>query len=261
MDTEDIIKKLKLPLSNDYFDDYLFPDISIINKVPSNDYDNAIIHKKIINYGDTGTGKSSLARSLVEKLVNKYGVDNVNAVESNSIENAILYGLNNKPIQVHILEDFTLKDESRDTLRSYFRIRNIWKKEYNRSNGLIVSIFNLHRFYSSMVEVRSTANVLIIRSDSINPYDHSHLKKMIGDDGINDLRILEELRDNYPELKDYSPFRTRSKLVGLLKLPLSKVNYVNDVKDIIKSYSLIERMVKRNDILYGIGLIKGGCFR
>ena len=73
---------------------------------------------------------------------------------------------------------------------------------------------------------------------------------MIGDDGISDLRILEEFRDQLPQLKNYSPFRTRSKVIGLLSMPLAKDNYLKDIKTVMSNVSSSEQLFRRYKVFY-----------
>ena len=245
---QSIEKSFKLPLMNEYFLRYLIPSKHQID-VPSTNFDNPIKHKKIIIFGDTASGKTTLARALNNQYIKAYGVDNVNSIISYNISDVLYFGLNKKLVQFHYIDDYTLSNESKDVISSFFKIRNIWKNNYQANNGLIVSIFGLHRFYSSVTELRSVANLILVKSDSINPYDHSLIKKYIGQDGIDDLSLLEEYKEDYPSLKDYSIFHTRSKQTGLVKFPQVKEDNLTDVKILINKFSSVEKMVRISNIL------------
>jgi hypothetical protein len=251
LSAEEIISNFKLNLMNDYFIGYLFPEVSLLKQEPKNEFDNPIIHKKVILFSDQGGGKTTLARSLADKAANIYGITNFNGVVSSSIEKLLLYGLNQQLIQFHYLEDYTLSEEDTMIMKAYFKIRNLWKKESNVNNGFIFSLYGIHRFHSSMTEIRSSANAIIVRSDSINPYDHSVIKEFIGEDGIHDLKIIEEYRDYITELKEYSIFRSRGGDVGLIKFPLVPTNYLKDVNTLKPNISRIELGMKRYRILKG----------
>jgi len=239
-----------LQLDNEYFLNYIFPDIKIITKVSKIEDDNPVKHRKLIIYGDQGEGKSILIRSLVNEAIIKYGEDKINAVSSKNLtalEDLMLYGFDNKLIQIQVAEDITLEDISKETLRQYFRIRHIWKEQLKVDNGLIVSIFSLHRFHGGNKEIRSTAHSVVIRDDSLNPYDHSVIKNFVKEPGLEDLHLLEEYRESYPELKNYSIFSTRTKKVGLIFFPPIVKNNIKDISNDARKYSTFERLARRNE--------------
>jgi len=234
-------KLFTLPIDNDYFLSYVFPSEDIIRYVPTQEYDvNAIIHKKIIVFCDQGEGKTALVRALVEEAIQKYGEDNVNAVvSSGNLSDLINYGFDDKLVQIHFCDDFTKKKNSDETIQDYFGLRHIWKRRIHRSYGLIVSVFGLHRFHSSQMEIRSTSNVVIIRNDSINPYDHNVIRRFIGKGGLRDLEVMQENRDLSPLLKSYSVFRARTGRIGLLYFPLAERDYLRGVQEITSEHSRI----------------------
>ena len=223
-----------LPIDNDYFLSYIFPSEDIIKRVPIQEYDvNAIIHKKVVVFCDQGEGKTSLVRAIVEKGVEQYGEANVNAVSSKGgLGELMSYGFDDKLVQIHFTDDFTLKKQDTTTIIDYFNLRHRWKEKIQRSCGLIVSIFGLHRFHSSQMEVRSTANVVVVRNDSINPYDHNVIKRFIGEKGVKDLNEMEKWRERFDELKSYSVYRTRTGRSGLLYFPLAEHDYLRDVGEL-----------------------------
>ncbi len=112
----DITNSLRLPVMNDYFLQYILPDITELNKQSKNNFDNPIKHKKIVIFADIGSGKSSLMRAINGKVINKYKIDNVNSVISSDIESLIIHGLDKKLIQYHAIDDYTLVKENVDVI-------------------------------------------------------------------------------------------------------------------------------------------------
>ena len=164
-----------LDIDNSYFFSYIFPDIESL-PLPLDNRDNPIIHKKIIVFGDQGSGKSILFRSLVAKAIETYGEENVNAVISHredSLFSLLCWGFDDKIVQIHISDDFTIDNTPKWVLKQYFRSRHIWKSQYSISRGYILSIFSVHRFMSMSKEIRSGANAVLIKSMSLNPYDNN----------------------------------------------------------------------------------------
>ena len=241
-----------MPVINEYFEKYIFPNINTFNKVPSESYDTASKLKAIILSGDIGSGKSTLARKFSEIAVNKYGIENVNSIISTNIEDAVLYGLDNKLVQLQIIEDFTLKKETNEMVRLYLQIRKIWKNIYNKPNGLIISIFNLHRFHSSIKEIRGTSKAFIARTDSLSEYDHNFINRMLQLEGSDSLKVLEEAETigNIEELKNYSLCRTRTGVIGLLNYPPPQINYVVDVNVLKEKYTFVDQLFRRKEILF-----------
>lgn len=225
----EIICSFRLPIINDRFENYIFLDINKFNKPPEASFDNPVKHKKLIIVGDQGTGKTTLDRALAYKAIKLYGVQNVNAVRANNISDLLLYGLNKQLVQFNFVDDYTLATEDKDMIRAYFKIREIWKHIYKITNGLIISVYSLHRFHASLKEIRGTANVVIIKSDSISEYDHRIIKSYIGEEGESDLKLIEAYRDDYPELMDYGIVHTRTGETGLIKYPYTNENCLTNI--------------------------------
>jgi len=248
-------RMFNLQCRNSYFLSQILPGMDVITNTPETPYEkNSIIHKNILLYATQGSGKTETIRSLVEEIVNKYGKDNVNAVissGSNSLEDLMVFGLDNKLIQVQVADDFTLQEVPKEVIKAYFKIRHIWYKRIKRPFGYILSIFSLHRFHSGAKEIRSTADAVLIRDDSLNPYDHSVIKGFIGEYGLEDLHFIEENRDLHPVLKSYSIFATRTKRVGLVYFPLASKNHLREISPIKSKYTNIEQRKLIRNCLYG----------
>lgn len=207
----------RLPIVNDVFESVIFPSKDKVLKCEDCGDDNPIYHSKIVVYGDQRYGKTAFNRKIAELAMLKYGELNVNAIESRYIEFMLVCGLNSKPIHIMNYDDFTLHKEDDKWVKCTFKIRNILNKVYGLRNGLAISLYSTHRFHSIMPEIRSTANCVVFKSSSLNPYDLSIIKKLIGDDGLHDLSIIEHYSTIDDSILSYSVVNIRGYGVGLLK--------------------------------------------
>lgn len=144
----------------------MFPTTERIAYKPTVKYEtNNIIMYNALQYGHMGTGKTETCRSIVEQAVSYYGEENVNAVGSEGDLNGLLLrGFDNKLVQIMVIDDATLARIDDDDIRNYFRIRHIYKEKTGKSNGFILTIFNVHRFHSIQTELRSSIDVALWRS-------------------------------------------------------------------------------------------------
>jgi Cdc6-like AAA superfamily ATPase len=247
---DSIVNSLKLPIVNEYFKEYIFPPIEDINKASTDEWDNPIQLKTVMIFGSPGVGKTSVMRSITEEANRIYGKDNVNAVMNDSIEDMLVYGLDNKLIQIQCIDDYTMSKEDSSIVKKYFEIRKIWKEVYGIKNGLIVAIFGAHRYHSSIKEIRSISDVTIIKTNSSDRYDKSVIKQIIKQEGYDDLKIIDEFKSKFTELKNYSIIGTKTEQTGLVMFPLETINSLRDVKDIKKKFSLLSIMNRKKVILY-----------
>jgi len=198
--------------------------------IQSNYEPNYVIAQNVVQYGKIGSGKTETIRSIVEKAVEYYGEDNVNAVvnTSGSPYKILSDGIDNKLVQILIFDDATVESIDKSFLKKYFRIRHLYKDKTGNKNGYIITIFNTHRFHTLQKEIRSSIDIGIWRSSPTSPYDQSIIRKFVGDDGIEDLNILEEYSFRDPNWNSISLFTSR-KSKGLIKLDLAKKNYITDI--------------------------------
>jgi len=216
--------KLNLKVDNETFLSYFLPPLSQLPTPVAGE--NAIVHKKLLIFGDQGSGKTSLAKGIVNEAYKRYGARSVNAVRSSrgQLEKLLAYGFDNKPVQIHIADDFTLDETPRAILKQYFKCRHIWRAQLGAKHGYILSIFNIHRFHSSSKEIRSSANGVLAKSLSLNPYDVSFLKRLLGSDGVEDLKVIEEASETSPKAKGFSVYYIRTGRKGILFLPLASLS-------------------------------------
>jgi hypothetical protein len=219
-----------LNYSNKEFFNYIFPTVDRIQFTPNVNYQtNNIIFCSGLIYGSIGSGKSEVFRSIVEKAVEYYGIDNVNNnLTYNNFRKLIFYGTDDKLINLLMIDDITLQDIDKKTLQMYFSIRHIHKGIFQVNNGYIMSILGVHRFHGVRnAELRTNLDFLIVKTLPTNPYDYSIIRKFIGDKGIEFLTLIEKERLENIDYKKYNIYWLRTREVGLLELPLAKINYVN----------------------------------
>ena len=229
---------------NKEFFDYIFPSKEVISHKPNVDYDtNNVIFKNILIFAYQGSGKSSTVNSIVQEAINRYGLSNVNArvSEEGDVGSLMRWGLRRTLVNILFADNATLRKQDRSTLMNYFRIRHLFKNRYGMSNGYILSLISVHRFYSIPIELRSNMSGIIFKDTSLNPYDERVIKKFIGSDFLHFLEEASEKRDETPEMKDFSVFVGRNGFSGIISLPLGNKNYLSPVLDIGEILSRIGR--------------------
>ena len=222
-----------LNLSNEtesFFRWLLIPSDKILS-IPQADYDfNAIRFRNLVIFGSMGSGKSELTRSMLEKVVEFYGEENVNGVytDTGRIGWMLKYGLDERLVQFLLCDDLTLCPISKEELREWFKIRHHWKRLTGRNTGYVISVLTCHRLFGVPIELRTNADCIIVRNDTLNPYDHSILRRFIGKEGIEDLNEIELKREEDPSHMSYSIFNNRFSK-GILNIPMGKVNYLKEL--------------------------------
>lgn len=212
------------------FFDLLFPSWERINYSPNVEYDvNNVLFQFLLQFGRIGSGKTETCRSIVERAVEFYGEENVNAVSSESLYDLIRYGLDDKPIQILIYDDATLEDLASDTVRRLFKIRQRYQEISGRSNGYILAIVNTHRFHGLKIELRTNVDLAIWRSLPSDPYDLNVMKKFVGQEGLEALEIIEAKRLKDPSWNKVAVFTSRLRK-GLVILPLARKNYIRKLE-------------------------------
>ncbi len=210
----------------------LFPSVARINYEPDVPYEtnNVMLHN-CIQYGHIGSGKTETVRAIVEEAVKKYGSENVNPVVSRNgdIVELLEYGMNDKMIQILIADDATLRKIKDSDIRKFFKARHVYKSLTGKSNGFILTIFNVHRFHGLTTELRTNIDMAIWKTLPTSPYDRSIVKKFVGEDGLDDLKYIESMRLEEPKWNSISVFTSRL-WTGLVVLPLAKQDYLLEVE-------------------------------
>jgi len=185
----------------------IFPSKKVILFSPNVDYEtNDLIFSSGLVFGDIGSGKSCLVKCVAEKAVEKYGIKNVNAVAepTGDLKKLMIYGLNEQLINILFADDITLRKIDKFVLRTYFRIRHLWKPAYNMENGYLLSMFGIHRFHSTPPELRTNLRFIIAMSIPSNPYDLNVIRGFITPKGVDFLRFLEKKKKDNPNYRRYS---------------------------------------------------------
>lgn len=220
-------------MDNDLFFKLLFHPIDriVIPHDSSLKYEpNYVLTQNVIQYGKVGSGKTECVRSIVEKAVEYYGEENVNAVINSSDypDMTLQYGLDKKLIQIIIFDDFTLAYMDDHFLNNFFRIRHLYKSLTNNKYGYIITIFNTHRYYSLQKEIRSNVDMYIVRSSPSSLYDRSAIQKIISKRGLEDLFLIDEQSTINPSWRSVAVFSSK-RLSGIIKLDMAKQDYIKDV--------------------------------
>lgn len=182
--------------------DYIYPPLDQLLSKPLVKGGNAIEEKHIIVYSKQGGGKSSTVQYLIKKAKEKYGDENVNALEGEP-EELLIFGWSKKPVDILVFEDITCKKLSSDVLNMFFQARHIKKEFTGLDKGLIVIFITAHRYHGIPLELRTDADVMIFKHAPINMYDYHVVKNLVGEDSV---KLMEKLRDprNPEKYKSYS---------------------------------------------------------
>src|SRR5213592_1449751 len=170
--------------------------------------DNAIHHLNIIIFGKPNTGKTTLAESIAQALVRRYGQRNVKALRATRDLPALfqnidkLFGRFRKPPKAILLfaDDMTKAlrklsgtvavKNSNGQLEKMRRIDYWLDKWYDirgelfkrgMRQGLVVMVAGLHRFYGGDIDLRADADLLLVRSTGTpGTFDANRVEKMLG---------------------------------------------------------------------------------
>src|SRR6266540_1845742 len=170
--------------------------------------DNAIHHLNIIIFGKPNTGKTTLAESIAQALVRRYGQRNVKALRATRDLPALfqnldkLFGRFRKPPKAVLLfaDDMTkalrklsgtvaVKDSNGQVekmrkidywLDKWYDIRGELFKRGMRQ-GLVIMVAALHRFYGGDIDLRADADLLLVRSTGTpGTFDANKVERMLG---------------------------------------------------------------------------------
>src|SRR5213593_502569 len=170
--------------------------------------DNAIHHLNIIIFVKPNTGKTTLAESIAQALVRRYGQRNVKALRATRDLPALfqnidkLFGRFRKPPKAVVLfaDDMTkaLKKLSgtvavKDSNGQLEKMRKIdyWLDKWydirgelfkrGMHQGLVIMVAALHRFYGGDIDLRADADLLLVRSTGTpGTFDANKVERMLG---------------------------------------------------------------------------------
>jgi hypothetical protein len=181
--------------------DYLYPPLDrlLSREVPEGG--NAVEERRVIVYSRRSGGKTSTVQYLVKEAKERYGEENVNALEGDPFE-LFIWGWSKKPVEIFVIEDVANRRLDRDTLILFSKLRDFKKEFAGVGRGLIVIFITTHSFYSIPEELRVDADVIIFKHAPTNLYDYKVVKDLVGEAAV---KLMEKLRD--PEDPDkYKPY-------------------------------------------------------
>jgi hypothetical protein len=198
--------------------DYLYPPLDQLLSKPLVKGGNAIEERHVIVYSKQGGGKTSTVQYLVKKAKERYGEENVHALEGEP-EELLIWGWSKKPVEIFVMEDITCRKLSSDTVNMFFQVRHIKKEFTGVDKGLIVIFITARRYYSIPLELRTDADVMIFKHAPVNMYDYHVVKNLVGANTINLMSKLRSL-GNDEKYKAYSFVVIGHEKLGFIKTDL-----------------------------------------
>jgi hypothetical protein len=178
--------------------------------------DNAIKQRTVIVFGRQESGKSNVARILVQEVKDIYGAKNVGVqwFQAEEFRSALESKWPKKPVIVLVIEDITDVKLTDADAKEFFRIRHIMAQRTGNLEGLCVCIFTLHRFHDMPTSFRSDYDSLIALSLPMNDYDFNFIESKITQEGV---KRLEEAEAR--EAHGVAVVSVRRHLLGLVSFP------------------------------------------
>ena len=178
---------------------------------------NNIIQLNVIIYGRQGSGKTELCKKIASTIADKYGSENSQAVFSRNLKKLLDFNwTSGKKINILVAEDLTAQEPSKEELRNFFTIRHIMYKKTGLSNGLIITISTVHRYYSLDTSLRSNTDIIFFLSGATNPYDRNRITSFL-DERISDRLIELDLEKRQNEtVMGYGAYYVNDKEKGIM---------------------------------------------
>lgn len=187
--------------------------------------ENAVLQFHTLVYGKQGSGKSQLAYGLYEKLLETYGEGMVEATLCvGNLSTLLKNGINrtglNRPIQLLVCEDATLRGFSKETLHEFFRVRHLMKERTGLSTGVVFTLVNVHRYHSIPPELRTDVDLHLFKNCPTGFYDRMVIKDYLGPEYLRALEWLQKERKRDRSYLGYTAYNAEGH-VGLMYLPKS----------------------------------------
>ena len=148
------------------------------------------------------TGKTNLSFFLAQKIINKFGDNNVNFIYTQDLRKA-LYLIDRKMIQVIVIDDAIRYQYSgtfvqdKEIIADYFEIRHIFGRL--REKGIVYVMFLTQRWYNLDPAFRNSP-IVVFKSLLMDKKDNEMIKKLIGEHYYNELKRIT--KNIYTENKD-----------------------------------------------------------
>ncbi len=142
-------------------------------------WENAIEYHNLLIIGEQGSGKTTLARTLALALKQRYGDSSTFCgIQVGGLGALLEYGTRvQASVWFLVGEDLTLSRIPRQFVSAFFQVRSLIMARTGLQRGLVVTSFNSHTFFGIERNLRTTFNMLILKSIPTNPYDRGLLKR------------------------------------------------------------------------------------
>lgn len=141
--------------------------------------------------GTMGYGKTVLVNWIVHKIIEHYGVDQVNAISHKGADlDALIDNLDSKPVQVLLLDD-SFGKMKKDILADFFLVRHthaaVRQAEGFEEMGLIIGFFGIQNLYGLDENARRVSDFLLAKSSTGDKWYRRDIAGTFGEEGLNQL--------------------------------------------------------------------------
>ena len=179
-------------LSNKFYECLKFSNEELFK--PGN-HKNRIKQIGIIIQGLTGSGKTTLAKNIIQNLYDYYGKDNCGATYTNSLPLGIFLDKaleqHVRPVQILIYDDATSVRVKPKDQRTFFSLRHLMQDKTFLLEGVIYTIYITHDWYALDKTFRRNALFTIFISiPRLDKYSRNEYKRFIGQQALEELDRL-----------------------------------------------------------------------